>query len=380
MPRFNPRRCQQRPVRFSPAVPPKQLRGVVRSYVERIRSAMHSDRRSRFFECNELQHELRALLRRSVRTPADVRDALGSLPTEATSLLTKTYVDAALNGSGPRTLSTGDGDDSSLLFGRCLIGAAAGMIKTAAIHGPLKKGVKILLFANATVVARIVGVDGPWRTLRQAIEQVQSPPPVPFVTCGTRARARSLALSLSLPPLTNFFLPSLLSAAVGRVLQQLFGLRIGAGIRLQSRPEQGAPVCGIQAASRAGAGPPLRWSPAPAGGRGFEGAGGGRGAFSGARGHARASPPGHDRLCKLGQRPFLCVPHRGNIPVDDNAVPEEPDRRPVRRVQLLSRPRSAQRLPSPPCRLRAQSQPSGATLILPYYYHHRFRSADGVSG
>lgn len=108
MPRFNPRRCHQRRVRFVPAVSPKQLRGVVQSFSERIKSAMKSGRRSRFFECNELKHEVRALLRRSVRTPADVRDAIGSLPTDATSILTKTYVDPALNGSGPRAISSGE--------------------------------------------------------------------------------------------------------------------------------------------------------------------------------------------------------------------------------------------------------------------------------
>ncbi len=51
------------------------------------------------------------------------------------------------------------------------------MLKNTAIHGPLKKGVKILLFGYATVVARIVGVDGPYSSLRQAIEQVGPPPP-----------------------------------------------------------------------------------------------------------------------------------------------------------------------------------------------------------
>ena len=120
MPRFDARRCQQRRVRFVPAVPPKLLRGVVRSYVERMQSAMQSGRRSRFFECNELQHELRALLRRSVRTPADVRDAIGSLPTGATSILTKTYVDPALNGCGPRALSTGEACNSAFCVGEPL--------------------------------------------------------------------------------------------------------------------------------------------------------------------------------------------------------------------------------------------------------------------
>ncbi len=109
MPRFNPHRCQ-RPVQFLPAVLPKQLSAVVRSYTERIQSAMVSNRRSRFFECSQLKRELRALIRRSVTLPSHVRDALGSLPTDTTSLPTKTYVDPALNGLGPRAMATGDYD------------------------------------------------------------------------------------------------------------------------------------------------------------------------------------------------------------------------------------------------------------------------------
>ena len=58
--------------------------------------------------------------------------------------------------------------------------SAAGMLKTTAIHGKLKDGVQYLLFGNASIVARIVGIDGPTATLRDAITQVRRPAPAPI--------------------------------------------------------------------------------------------------------------------------------------------------------------------------------------------------------
>jgi hypothetical protein len=54
------------------------------------------------------------------------------------------------------------------------------MLKTTAIHGKLKDGVQYLLFGNASIVARIVGIDGPTATLRDAITQVRRPAPAPI--------------------------------------------------------------------------------------------------------------------------------------------------------------------------------------------------------
>jgi hypothetical protein len=107
----------QHQVRHVRPVSPLHLRGAVRSYCERIQSAKQSNRGSRFFECNQLKHELRALLKRSLRTATEVRDALGSKPADAQSLMSKDYVVPALNATGQRAMATGAASSSPVAAG-----------------------------------------------------------------------------------------------------------------------------------------------------------------------------------------------------------------------------------------------------------------------
>ena len=208
------------------------------------------------------------------------------------------------------------------------------MLKNTAIHGKLKPGVKILLFGYATIVARIVGVDGPYTTLRRAIEQVV--PPLPLSSPPRAARA---AVDHRVSPLTFF------SVAVGGFFPQLFGLRLGVGARLSSGPATGSSIRRIKAAIRAGAGPSTGCFGAAASGCGRRGAGCRCGSVRCPRRHARAAPPGHHRIACPVPRPVLRLPHRGNLPAHNWADAQELHQCAAVRVtgvNRLRRPRPAQ--------------------------------------
>ena len=113
MPRFSscpPRRPAIRR-QLLPHVPLDQLCHVVRKCFLRIRELRASGRRlsnPKMVEANSLEADLKWLVRRSIKTPQHYRTAVGSQEADLQSMLSKSYVECALDASAPRGRAEGD--------------------------------------------------------------------------------------------------------------------------------------------------------------------------------------------------------------------------------------------------------------------------------
>jgi hypothetical protein len=158
-------------------VPLDQLCDFVLQCTTRIDALSQSKIPRNLREANRQKVDLKGVVRRAIRCREDFCTAVGARKEQNQSMLSKAYVDSALDASAYRGRSAGGRVNIfscvRLVRAKLIPCVPAGVSKSKCIHGQLKDGARYLFFGGkANIVAVVVGKEGPFHNMGQAIEQV----------------------------------------------------------------------------------------------------------------------------------------------------------------------------------------------------------------